>query len=156
MISDKKRRLSAEREAFEKVLGALIGLNIRTPKRGWIKAVREMLGMSVTQLGKRTKLNPTTISRLESNEVKEVITLTSLKKLANALECDVCYALIPRKPFIDILEERAALVIKNQLTRTEGSMSLENQGGGDISAHKLTARKAILVETLDKRLWNDK
>ena len=156
MTTEKKRRLGAEREAFEKILGALKDLNIKSPRRGWVKAIREMLGMSVSQLGKRAGIDPTTVTRLESNEIKDSITLRSLKKLAEAMDCELTYALVPKTRFIDILGDRAESLIKKETKRAEHTTALENQGGGELSSSKLAIRKAILVEALDKRLWEDK
>jgi predicted DNA-binding mobile mystery protein A len=156
MTTEKKRRLTAEREAYEKLLTSLKELNIKPPKRGWIKAVREMLGMTVSQLGKRSGLDSTTVTRLEDNEVKDSITLRSLKKLADSLECDLIYSLVPKTSFEEILSKRAEALIKKQARKAEHTMSLEDQGGGDISSNKLALEKAILIRSLDKQLWEEK
>ena len=155
MSTEKKRRLRAEREAYEKILSSLKDLNLKSPKRGWIRTIREMLGMSLSQLGIRSGLDPTTISRLESNEIKDSITLNTLKKLADSLECELVYALVPKTRFIDILGERAEKIIKGEAKRAEHTMALEDQGRGEISSTRLAIRKAMLVEALDKRLWEE-
>lgn len=156
MPTEKQRRLKAERDAYENLLSCIRDFNIRTPKRGWIKAIREMLGMSVSQLGSRANLDSTTITRLEANEAKGVITLKSLNKLAESLECDLVYALVPKKRFVDILGNRAEAIINREAKKAEHSMALEDQGGGELSDRKRAIQRAILAESFDRKLWEDK
>lgn len=119
MTTEKKRRLGAERDAYEKILSELKALNLKTPKRGWIKAIREMLGITVSELGQKSNLDPTTITRLEGNEVKDSITLRSLRKLAESLQCDLVYGFVPKKPLKDLLEDKAKSIVKKDAKRSE-------------------------------------
>ncbi len=155
MSVERKFRLAKEREAYERLLGSLKELKIKSPNRGWIKAIREMLGMTASQLGKRSGIDSTTVTRLEENEVKDSITLKSLKKLADSLECELVYALVPKKSFTETLEERAEKVLMKEANKAELTMRLEDQGGGHLSKGSLTFKKAFLVGSLDKRLWED-
>ena len=52
------------------------------PGVGWIASIRQALGMSKTQLAKRIGVTPPSVFELESNEVREAITLNSLHKAA--------------------------------------------------------------------------
>ncbi|VAX03953.1 hypothetical protein MNBD_GAMMA20-319, partial [hydrothermal vent metagenome] len=67
------------------------------PSRGWIKAIREALGMTTTQLAKRLGVVQSRTVAIEQAEAKGSITLNSLEKAANALDCRLVYALVPRK-----------------------------------------------------------
>ncbi len=67
------------------------------PRSGWIASIRQALGMSKTQLAKRVGVTRPSLDELESNEVRETITLASLHKVADALGCDLKYVLVPRK-----------------------------------------------------------
>src|SRR5689334_3463416 len=69
-----------------------------TPRGGWVRAIREALGMSAHQLGTRVRVKRQTIENLERSEAHGKITLDSLNRVAKALGCRVVYALVPEKP----------------------------------------------------------
>jgi hypothetical protein len=47
------------------------------------------------------------VRKLETAESNQVISLSSLRKLAEALDCELQYALVPRKNLGDMLKGRA-------------------------------------------------
>lgn len=152
MLNEKNRKLHAKREAFETLLLSLKALELKKPEKGWISTIREILGMNVSQLAKRASLDQTTVTRLEANEVRDAITLKSLKKLADALECEVIYALVPKTSLKATLEEQVSKLLSREEARTEKTMRLEAQGGGQIDN---SLQKALLIGNLDKRLWDE-
>jgi len=69
------------REQLDKKLSKLRPLlNMPVPKGGWVKTIRKALGMSTYELAKRTDLDQSRISRIESAEAKQEIKLSTLKK----------------------------------------------------------------------------
>lgn len=124
------------------------------PSSGWVKAIRESLGISASALARRLKITPHGIAKLEKAEADEKITLASLRKLANALDCELQYALIPRKPLEKILEERALTRAQEILRPISHSMTLEAQ-----TVEKAAAEKQIqliaqeLLEGPRRKLW---
>jgi predicted DNA-binding mobile mystery protein A len=126
------------------------------PPRGWIKAIREALGMTTTQLGQRLGVTQSRAVAIEQAETKGSITLNSLEKAAHALDCRVVYALVPRQSLENTVEERAALLAKKRLKSTSHSMALEAQNvdAADESEQlkKLTRR---LIEKAGSKLWED-
>ena len=66
------------------------------PPSGWIKAVREALGMTSAYLAKRLGITLSTATRLELSEAEDRITLATLRRAAEALDCELHYALVPR------------------------------------------------------------
>ena len=92
------------------------------PNKGWVKVIRESLGMSASALARQLGVTPHSILKLEKAEAE-----ASLKKLANALDCELQYTLVPRKPLEEILELRALKVARERLQPISHSMSLENQ-----------------------------
>jgi predicted DNA-binding mobile mystery protein A len=66
------------------------------PKQGWIRTVRDALGMSSTELAARMHVGQSSISGLEHRETSETIRLHSLRRAANALDCDLVYFFVPR------------------------------------------------------------
>jgi predicted DNA-binding mobile mystery protein A len=66
------------------------------PKSGWVRAVRETLGMSAAAFARRLGISHAGVRQLEASEASEVITLATLRKLAQALDCELHYALVPQ------------------------------------------------------------
>ncbi|MEE9193027.1 MAG: helix-turn-helix domain-containing protein, partial [Thermodesulfobacteriota bacterium] len=57
------------------------------PAFGWTKAIRTSLGMSGRQLANRIGVTKQSISRIEQDEVAGAITLKTLRKVAEGLDC---------------------------------------------------------------------
>src|SRR5215813_8399297 len=68
------------------------------PVKGWIRAVREALGMTAEQLGRRLGVKQSSVVALEQSEAKGSIELATLRRVAEALDCTLVYALVPNKP----------------------------------------------------------
>src|SRR5205823_6384520 len=79
----------------------------RVPSRGWIKAIREALGMSTAQLAKRMGVRQPSVVDIERSEEKGSIALSTLRRAAEALNCTVAYVLIPNKPLDTTVRESA-------------------------------------------------
>src|SRR5271163_4656313 len=101
------------------------------PVRGWIKAIREALGMSTAQLAKRLGIKQPSLVDLEQSEAKGTIELATLRRVAEALDCTLIYALVPNKPLEDTVRERARAFLKRRREPIEHSMLLENQAAAD-------------------------
>ena len=69
---------------------------ISRPAGGWLRPIREALGVTLTDLAKRLKVTPPAIRSFEQAEAEDRITLASLRRTADALGCDLIYALVPR------------------------------------------------------------
>ena len=125
------------------------------PDRGWIRAVREALGMTTGQFAKRLRVTQPRIATLERAEADGVVTLKSLRQAAEALDCVLVYALVPRKSLDDLVADRARLVADQQLARSDQTMRLEDQA---VSRTRMERARENLVEELmrnDRRLWTD-
>ena len=97
------------------------------PPRGWIKAIRESLGMTTRQFARRIGIVQSRAVDIEKSEVKGSITLDSLARAARALDCELVYALVPRNPLETMVEERATRIAKRRLKQAAHSMALEDQ-----------------------------
>ena len=130
-------------------------IHSQQPSGGWIRSIREALGMTTVQLAKRLNVKPQTLDDLEANEVRGKITLESLNKLARALDCRVVYAVIPPKPLGQMQRDRARTIARNQLERVSHSMKLEAQ---DVSVHEERRQLERLVDKIlsgnPKKLWD--
>src|SRR6202162_2401094 len=77
------------------------------PPKGWLRAIRDALGMTTAQLGRRLGVSQPRIVELEQSEVSGKVTLNSLQRAAEALGCRFVYALVPDKRLAEIVRERA-------------------------------------------------
>ena len=125
------------------------------PPRGWIRAIRDGLGMTTAQVAARIGVAQPRISEMERAEVSGSISLHSLERAAEAMGCRVVYALVPMKPLTEMIRERAEIVADQKLAAVEQTMRLENQGVDD-KARRREARQHILDELLRRpaRLWD--
>ena len=97
------------------------------PAEGWVRTIRKALDMSGAQLAERLNLSRNRISILERREVEGEITINQLKALADKLNCDFTYALVPKKEVNLTLEERAEQLAKDRLSINSQNMFLEAQ-----------------------------
>lgn len=67
------------------------------PPSGWLKAIREALGMTATHLAKKLGVATSSVTRLEISEADDTISLGSLRRVAEALGCELQYALVPKE-----------------------------------------------------------
>ena len=124
------------------------------PPSGWIKAIREALGMPATYLAKRLGIVPSSVSRLETSEADDTITLGSLRRAAEALGCEVQYALVPRQTLANTLAKQADKVASERIKNVAHTMALEAQATStdatDIQAKELAAS---LLDGSRRDLW---
>jgi predicted DNA-binding mobile mystery protein A len=125
------------------------------PVRGWIKAIREALGMTTAQLAKRLEIKQPSLVDLEQSEAKGSIELATLRRVAEALDCTLVYALVPNKPLEDAVHERARAFARKRRGPVEHSMLLEDQ---KVTAEDTKAAEArldeILRETNPRLFWD--
>lgn len=125
-----------------------------TPQGGWIRAIREALGMPRHLLGQRMGVGEKRIQQMELGEAQGRITMESLARAAAALDCELVVALVPREPLeVRIRKRRLQLATDWIRTRTLHTMSLEGQ---DISYSDLPPAAVEEVEQMfpDERLWD--
>src|SRR5271165_3015750 len=106
-------------------LGAV--MRYTAPARGWIKAVREALGMTTAQLARRLGIRQPSVIALEQSESKGTIELATLRRAAEALDCTLVYALVPNRPLEVIVGDRARALARRRREPVEHSMLLEDQ-----------------------------
>lgn len=123
------------------------------PSGGWIKALRQSLGLTASALGRRLKVKPQTAAELEGSESAGTITLASLRRAAAALDADLIYALVPRKKLRETIAARARALAKERIAPIAHSMRLEAQG---LSNKDLAEQIDELARDLERRprdLW---
>ncbi|MDP9054870.1 MAG: mobile mystery protein A [Acidobacteriota bacterium] len=150
---DKARSALQSRSALDKRFGEIRPVDrFKSPARGWIKALREALGLSTAQLAKRLSISQPSVIALEQSEAKGTIELASLRRVAEALDCTLIYALVPNKPLEAIVREQARAFVRKRLEPIEHSMLLEDQ---KVTTHNLEAKLDEIVRDTNPRLFWD-
>jgi len=99
-----------------------------TPRLGWLRAVRQALGMSQGDLAARLGVTQSTMDGFERAEARSAITLASLRRVADAMDCELVYALVPRRGLEATIRARALAQAEEIVRRTSHSMRIEAQG----------------------------
>ena len=120
------------------------------PPTGWIQTIRESLGMTAAALAKRLGMTGAGLRGIEASEADKRITLATLRKVADALDCDLRYALVPRQPLDDKLMARAKSVVAAQMGSVAHSMALEDQQAMD---KYLESAARSLIRRSPRSLW---
>ena len=126
------------------------------PPAGWINAIREALGMTATHLAHRLGVTTSTLTRLETSEADGTISLTTLRRAAEALDCELHYALVPKQSLTNTLETRATEIASSRMAAISHTMALEAQS---TSLETVEAQTRALAESLLKgsrpALWKE-
>lgn len=149
-------RASARRQ-LDKRLNILSDPNSLTrPPRGWVRAIREALGMTTAQLARRLGVSQPRAVAIEKAEARGAITLDSLERAAQALDCRLVYALVPRKSLDALIEDRADFLARKHLAAAQHSMALEAQSV-DPADEREQLKRLIqrLIEQAGSELWEE-
>jgi predicted DNA-binding mobile mystery protein A len=103
------------------------------PQKGWLRAIREATGITVREMADRLHKAPSLTISLEKSEAEYRITLGSLRDAADALGCQLVYALVPKTGSIhELAEQRVRTKATENVRSVEHSMALEDQAVGGI------------------------
>lgn len=151
-----KRLIKTQRKSLDEKLRSFeVSRQQPQPKAGWIRALREALGMTSRQLAERLGIQQSGVILLEQREVKKTITLESLERAARAMNCDLVYALVPRESLEKTLDQQALFRAQQMIQRTVHTMQLEQQPVSE--AHTSAQVEDLakeLKDKLDSRLWS--
>jgi predicted DNA-binding mobile mystery protein A len=123
------------------------------PHGGWVRAIREALGMRAEDLADRMGISQPSLSRLESNERIGTVQLDTLQRAADALECDVVYALVPRRSLDEMVNDQARTRALERLGRVAHTMALEDQALSNEQLERRVRDLAAMYLTLPG-LWS--
>jgi predicted DNA-binding mobile mystery protein A len=128
---------------------------IEIPRDGWIKEIRTALKMTYAQVSKKLSVTPSAIMKFEKNEIKGTINITSMNKIAEALNCKFVYALVPNETLNKIIDNRVEKVATKMINQIDQSMSLENQSVNKKEIkEQLNNLKKGLKNNLSSKIWN--
>ncbi|RWK53170.1 mobile mystery protein A [Mesorhizobium sp.] len=152
MKDDARKRA---RERLDQRLSALKPEDrFRPPPKGWIRAIRDAIGMTGVQLAKRLGVRPQTVEAIEKSEASGSIQLSTLRRAAEAMDCTLVYALVPNSSLENAVHQRARKLAIRDLQRVAHTMRLEAQETGDAG---MEARiEAYIRDSIkDRDLWNE-
>lgn len=112
---------------IDEQLAPLKALNLARPQSGWIRTIRTALRMTQAELAAILQINQKSLHTLEISEAQKKIRLESLEKVADALDCDLVYALVPRDTLHSHYRDRARTIMTARIRSIENTMELENQ-----------------------------
>lgn len=128
--------------------------DLRPPHRGWVRAIRDALGMSQRELAERLGVHESRIGPIEQGEMSGAIKLDTLERAARALNCRLVYALVPNEPLETMVRDQALRKAHGYLDPARHTMRLEDQEvtGADES----DLESDLVDELIDRRgLWDD-
>lgn len=144
------------RKNLDNRLILLRNLELSRPPRGWVKAIRDALGMTAAQLAERIGVTRPRVHEIEKSEITGSITLESLERAARALDCKLVYAFVPRAPLEAMVQERALKLATKRIARTAHTMALEDQSlDAPDQETQLRDLAKKLAETQGSKLWEE-
>jgi predicted DNA-binding mobile mystery protein A len=142
--------------ALDKRLDPLRSWLAAKPPHGWLRAIRDALGMNTRQYAGRLGVSQPQVVAYEKGEAEESISLGNLRRAAEALDCELIYALVPRRPLAQTLRKRAEDITDAKLARMGHTMRLENQ---EVTEPELRRQRELMIDDLLRgklrRLWDD-
>jgi predicted DNA-binding mobile mystery protein A len=106
--------------------------------------------MTLTDLATRLGVTFQAVSRLEKSEQEGSVTISTLRAIADALDCDLTYAFVPRESLEAFLVENAREHARRRVDRVQHSMTLEAQ---EVSEKEIEHQIRDLTEELLAGNW---
>jgi predicted DNA-binding mobile mystery protein A len=144
------------RKNLDRRLSKLNREAVIVPPFGWVRAIREALGLSPQKLAERMGVTRPRVNTLEKAEVTGSTTIKSLREAAEAMNCTFVYAIVPTTTLDDILRDQAAKKADTELARFHHTMRLENQAMDkcDLATERERLVSEMLMGSL-RRVWDD-
>ncbi len=155
-MQSKHRRIMRDQldKTFEKLSKAR---GVQPPVKGWLRSIRESLGMSGKQLGERIGVSQPRIVQMEKDELSGSLTLKTMRQAAEAMDCVLVCAMVPRTSLDETMRNQAKKVAELRLSRTSHTMLLENQLVSNEEMKKMLDDKIDdLMRDMPKDFWSNK
>ncbi len=98
--------------------------------------MRQALGLAQADVAKNTAVTKQAYAQFERGETKGTLSLGSLQRAAEAMDCELVYCLVPRARSFGELAMRLDPAFAH-LQASEHSMALEGQAVGDLPRKKM-------------------
>jgi len=130
-------------------------LDITAPSKGWIRAIRDALGMTARQLSERLGVTQQSVARIEKEEIAGSVTIKTMRRIADSLDCVFVYGFVPRTSLEGTIEHQAQQVAARQLSKASQTMSLENQAlSREENEKAISDMVNELIRTVPSKMWN--
>lgn len=127
-----------------------------TPPEGWLKTVRNALGMSGAALASRLGVTKARIPKAEKDELSGSVTLKTMQNMAEAMNCKFVYAIIPNDSVDDIIWQQAQKKAKQQIDAAAVHMALEAQSlNNDQTQFEIERIAKELMQKMPQSFWRD-
>lgn len=143
----KKQFINTYQKKFDILKKAII----EKPAQGWLKTIRQLFCMNTTQFSKKLKISQPRLIYMEKNEKN--LKLSTMEKIADELNCDFVYALVPRENINNVIHNKAKQKALQIINKVNNNMGLENQ---------LAENEYVLEETIEDllnkkvtKIWDD-
>lgn len=125
----------AQREAGELLSGG-----------SWLRLIRQTTGIPAKEVARRLSITKWNVFRLEKAERSACIQLSSLRRAAEALDCELVYAIVPREGTLEELagRQRQAVEEARQAMRSRNA-ALRKQIDKELD-WEASLRRALLSE----------
>jgi predicted DNA-binding mobile mystery protein A len=124
-----------------------------SPRPGWVRAIRDALGMTAADLAARMGVTGPAVRSLENKEREGGARLSSLQRAAEAMDCTFVYAFIPNTSLQQTVARQAASIHDARMGRVRQTMALEAQEGEALPAAERAQLEAIIGAG---RLWSQR
>lgn len=154
MTAMQKKQNKIIREQLDDTLSHFSSIvSVNRPVKGWIRAIRDALGMNMRQFANRLGVSKSRIPRIEQDEITGSLTLKTMNRVADTLDCVFVYGFVPRTSLNDTVRKQALVVTQKRMNRLMHTMRLEAQGLSSKNTKK--AFKNMVEETIDSPsiLW---
>ncbi len=129
---------------------------VAVPPVGWIKAIRQAVGMSMQQLGNKLSISRQGVMDIERREQDGSITIKSLREVARAMDMQLVYGFVPNDGSLDaLIEKRAKELATRIVLRTANTMKLEDQANSRERIREAIAERADAIKNeMPGILWD--
>lgn len=154
-MKEKNKKLSLQQLDSKLKQFSVIG-DFEKPEEGWIMTIRKALGMNIQQLAKRVGKKLVTVREFEIREATDQIRIGTLKEIADALDCELVYTLVPKRGSLEkMVEERAQEVAKKLVAKDPEIRKIKDKPKKERAIKKAASVKAEeLKNERPKFLWD--
>lgn len=110
--------------------------------------------MSLRQLADRVGLSKSAVAALETREADGRITLESLSRLAEGLESELVYFVVPKDTLDEIVRGRALHLARKLAGTVDDTMALEMQRTSPAQRERLIKNLADQLMQSGTKLWD--
>lgn len=144
-----REAIAAESRAFPRMKPQAV------PRSGWIRAIRDALGISQSQIAARVGVSRATVQQWERAEARRRITVHSLDQVAAAMGCTVALAIVPKNGTLDDVRRRQArakaiAIVKKQDAPADPDAAVDLTPAQQRRVDRIVTR---LLRGSPRRLW---